>query len=136
VGSSAQTKAMKKVSGKIKLQLAQFRELEAFMQFASDLDADTKRQIDDGRRMTEVLKQNVGEPLPFEMQAAVIFAATNGYFDSFTPDETNAQEKRLQDYLQRDAEDVLAAIRTEKQISEETEAKLRSVLEKFVARTA
>jgi F-type H+-transporting ATPase subunit alpha len=136
VGSSAQTKAMKKVSGKIKLQLAQFRELEAFMQFASDLDADTKRQIDDGRRMTEVLKQNVGEPLPFEMQAAVIFAATNGFFDSFTPDETNAQEKRLQDYLQRDAEDVLTAIRTEKQISEDTEAKLRSVLEKFVERTA
>ena len=136
VGSSAQTKAMKKVSGKIKLQLAQFRELEAFMQFASDLDADTKRQIDDGRRMTEVLKQNVGEPLAFEMQAAVIFAATNGYFDSFTPDETNAQEKRLQDYLNRDADDVLTAIRTEKAISEETEAKLRSILEKFVARTA
>jgi F-type H+-transporting ATPase subunit alpha len=127
---------MKKVSGKIKLQLAQFRELEAFMQFASDLDAETKTQIDDGRRMTEVLKQNVGEPIAFEMQAAVIFAATNGYFDSFSPEETNSAEKRLQDYLNREAEPVLAAIRDEKQISEETEAKLRGVLEKFVERTA
>src|SRR6266481_2618726 len=81
VGSSAQTKAMKKVAGKIKLELAQYREMAAFAQFGSDLDASTQRQIDDGRRMTEVLKQNVGEPLPFEMQAAIIFAATNGYFD-------------------------------------------------------
>src|SRR3954464_3669215 len=77
VGSAAQTKAMKKVSGKIKLELAQFRELEAFMQFASDLDEGTKKQIDSGRRMTEVLKQANGKPLPFEMEAAVIFAAVN-----------------------------------------------------------
>lgn len=135
VGSAAQTKAMKKVSGKIKLQLAQFRELEAFMQFSSDLDPETKAQIDDGRRMTEVLKQNVGEPLAFEMEAAVIFAATNGYFDSFAPEETNTQEKRLQDFLQREADTVLAAIQTEKQISEETEVKLRAALTTFVERT-
>src|ERR1700759_3123232 len=83
VGSAAQTKAMKKVSGKIKLELAQFRELEAFMQFASDLDEGTKKQIDSGRRMTEMLKQPNGKPLPFEMEAAVIFAAVNGYFDGF-----------------------------------------------------
>ncbi|KND50859.1 MAG: ATP synthase F1, alpha subunit [Parcubacteria bacterium C7867-007] len=135
VGSSAQTKAMKKVSGKIKLELAQFRELEAFMQFASDLDAETKQRIDTGRRMTEVLKQNVGEPLPFEMQAAVIFAATNGYFDSFAPEETHGAEVRLRDYLEREADSVLTAIRTEKVISDETEAILRSVLEKFVERS-
>ena len=85
VGSAAQTKAMKKVSGKIKLELAQFRELEAFMQFSSDLDAETKKRIDAGRRMTSVLNQPRGVPMPFEMQAATIFAAINGYLDSFPP---------------------------------------------------
>lgn len=134
VGSSAQTKAMKKVSGKIKLELAQFRELEAFMQFASDLDENTKKQIDGGRRMTEVLKQSDGHPLPFEMEAAVIFAATNGYFDTFAPENTSAMEKKLQDYLEREAGDVLASIREKKEITEETEALLRSVLAKFVER--
>jgi F-type H+-transporting ATPase subunit alpha len=136
VGSAAQTKAMKKVSGKIKLQLAQFRELEAFMQFASDLDPETKAQIDDGRRMTEVLKQDVGHPLAFEMQAAVIFAATNDYLNSFKPEDTSSAEERLQNYLEREGEEILAAIRTEKQISEETEAKLRAVLDQFVERAA
>ena len=134
VGSSAQTKAMKKVSGKIKLELAQFRELEAFMQFASDLDEGTKKQIDSGRRMTEVLKQGNGKPLPFEMEAAVIYAATNGFFDAFAPDDTSAMEKKLQDYLLREGADALAMIREKKEISEEVEAKLRPALEAFVAR--
>jgi F-type H+-transporting ATPase subunit alpha len=133
VGSSAQTKAMKKVSGKIKLELAQFRELEAFMQFASDLDADTKKRIDAGRRMTEMLKQNVGEPLPFEMESAVIFAATNGYFNSFAPEETSAMEKKLQDYLLREASKQLVDIRETRAIGEETEKELRSVLDSFVS---
>ena len=136
VGSAAQTKAMKKVSGKIKLELAQFRELEAFMQFASDLDEDTKKRIDSGRRMTEVLKQKNGEPVAFEMQAAVIFAATNGFFDTFAPEETSAMERKLQDFLLREAGDVLASIRDTREITEETEKTLRSVLEKFVGRSA
>lgn len=136
VGSSAQTKAMKKVSGKIKLELAQFRELEAFMQFASDLDADTKKRIDSGRRMTEVLKQGNGAPLPFEMQAAVIYAATNGFFDGFEPDETAAAERKLQDYLMREGENVLKAIRDGREISEDTEGKLKEVLTAFALRTA
>ncbi len=135
VGSAAQTKAMKKVSGKIKLELAQFRELEAFMQFSSDLDADTKRSIDSGRRMTEMLKQGQGAPIAFEMEAAVIFAATNGYFDSFAPEETAAAENRLQDFLNREATGVLAAIRTTREIGEGTEKDLRAVLDKFVARS-
>ncbi|HRH23968.1 MAG TPA: F0F1 ATP synthase subunit alpha [Candidatus Paceibacterota bacterium] len=135
VGSSAQTKAMKKVSGKIKLELAQFRELEAFMQFSSDLDEGTKKQIDSGRRMTEVLKQGNGAPLAFEMQAAVIFAAINGYFDTFSPETTSAMEKKLQDYLVREGGDVLAAIRSKKEIGEDTEKLLRSLLEKFVERS-
>ena len=136
VGSAAQTKAMKKVSGKIKLELAQFRELEAFMQFSSDLDEDTKKRIDSGRRMTEVLKQANGKPLPFEMEAAVIFAAVNGYFDTFAPDETSAVERKLQDYLLREAGDALASIRDKKEIVEETEKLLRDLLQKFVERSA
>ncbi|MEK7099597.1 MAG: F0F1 ATP synthase subunit alpha, partial [Patescibacteria group bacterium] len=136
VGSAAQTKAMKKVSGKIKLELAQFRELEAFMQFSSDLDANTKKQIEAGERMTEMLKQPNGKPLPFEVEAAVIFAAVNGYFDTFAPSETSAAEARLQDFLSREGTGVLAAIRTSKEIGEGTEKELRAVLDKFVERSA
>ena len=136
VGSSAQTKAMKKVSGKIKLELAQFRELEAFMQFASDLDSETKKRIDSGQRMTQMLNQPQGKPLPFEVESAVIFAAVNGYFDSFEPSQTSAAEVRLQDFLQREAKDVLKTIRESKNIEEATEASLRAALDKFVARMA
>ena len=136
VGSAAQTKAMKKVAGKIKLELAQFRELEAFMQFSSDLDENTKKQIDSGRRMTEVLKQGQGVPIAFEMESAIIFAAVNGYFDSFAPDATAEAEGRLQDFLSREAVGVLAAIRTTKEIGEATEKDLRSALENFVSRAA
>lgn len=135
VGSSAQTKAMKKVSGKIKLELAQFRELEAFMQFSSDLDANTKAQIDSGRRMTEVLKQGKGAPLPFEMEAAVIFAATNGYFNSFAPEKASEAENKLQEFLLREGRGVLEAIKMSKEIKEETEKDLRAKLESFVERT-
>lgn len=136
VGSAAQTKAMKKVSGKIKLSLAQFRELEAFMQFSSDLDADTKKQIDDGRRMTEMLTQMRGEPLPFEMEAAVIFAATSGYLDGFKPEETRAAEAKLRAYLLREAGDELDAIRATREIGEETEKMLREKLTTFSERAA
>lgn len=133
VGSSAQTKAMKKVSGKIKLELAQFRELEAFMQFASDLDEDTKKRIDSGRRMTEVLKQRNGEPLSFEMESAIIYAATNGYFDSYKPDEASAVERAMQKYLAREGGKVLAEIKEKKEINESTEASLKDVLSRFSA---
>ena len=134
VGSSAQTKAMKKVAGKIKLELAQFRELEAFMQFSSDLDAETKKRIDAGRRMTEILNQGRGVPLAFEMEAAVIFAATNGYFDAFSPEEVSAVEVKLQEYLSREAGGILMAIKESKEIREDTEKTLREKLEAFVTR--
>ncbi len=133
VGSSAQTKAMKKVSGKIKLELAQFRELEAFMQFSSDLDADTKKRIDTGRRMTEVLNQGRGVPLSFEMEAAVIFAATNGYLDTIAPAQIGIAEEKLRAYLSREAGGILTAIRESKEIREETEKTLREKLDAFVA---
>ena len=136
VGSSAQTKAMKKVSGRIKLTLAQFRELEAFTQFSSDLDADTKKQIDAGRRMTEVLTQPQGQPLAFEMETAIIFAAINGYFDTFAPEETRAAQQKLQDYLEREGKQALELIRSKKDIDEETEAALRATLDAFVKRAA
>ncbi len=136
VGSSAQTKAMKKVSGKIKLTLAQFRELEAFMQFASDLDADTKAQIDSGRRMTEVLTQVQGKPLPFEVEVAVIFAAINGFFDAFAPEDTRSAQNKLQEFLEREGKEALELIRSTKDIGEETEAALRAALTKFTERAA
>jgi F-type H+-transporting ATPase subunit alpha len=136
VGSAAQTKAMKKVSGKIKLELAQFRELEAFMQFSSDLDADTKKRIDSGRRMTELLGQNRGEPLAFEMQSAVIFAGTNGYLDSFAPEKVKEVESELRSYLSREAKKELEEIRESKEIGEDTEKKLREKLHAFVERQA
>jgi F-type H+/Na+-transporting ATPase subunit alpha len=132
VGSSAQTKAMKKVAGKIKLELAQFRELEAFMQFSSDLDADTKKRIDSGRRMTEILNQGRGVPLPFAMETAIIFAATNGYLDSFASNEIAEVEKKLQDYLSREAVGVLSTISESKEISEESEKTLREKLDAFI----
>ena len=134
VGSSAQTKAMKKVSGSLKLELAQFRELEAFMAFSSDLDAETKKRIDSGRRMTEVLKQKQGAPLPFELQAAILFAAGQGYFDSFPPEETSAVESSMREYLAREAGGILEAIRQSKEIREETERSLRERLDAFIAR--
>ena len=136
VGSNAQTKAMKKVSGKIKLELAQFRELEAFMQFSSDLDADTKRQIDAGRRMTEMLKQNRGEPLPFEMEAAVIYTATNGFLDSIAPEKIGPVEHKLRDFLSREAKDELDAIKKSREISAETEKALKPKLERFAEHAA
>lgn len=136
VGSAAQTKAMKKVSGKIKLELAQFRELEAFMQFSSDLDAETKKRIDSGRRMTEILNQDRGVPLHFAMEAVIIFAATNGYLNSFSPEETKTIESKLREYLAREAGGLLIAIRESKEIREESEKSLREKLESFVARHA
>ena len=136
VGSSAQTKAMKKVAGKIKLELAQFRELEAFMQFSSDLDAETKKRIDGGRRMTEMLNQGRGAPIPFAMEAVVIFAATNGYLDSFAPSEIAGVEEKLQEYLSREAVDVLSIVSESKEIGEKSEKTLREKLDAFVARRA
>jgi F-type H+-transporting ATPase subunit alpha len=134
VGSAAQTKAMKKVAGKIKLELAQFRELEAFMQFSSDLDADTKKSIDAGRRMTEVLNQGRGVPLSFEMQVAIIFAATNGYLNTVSPADVKEIETKLQEYLSREAGGVLTAIKESREIREESEKTLREKLQAFAER--
>ena len=106
------------------------------MQFASDLDPDTKKRIEGGQRMTEVLKQGRGEPLAFEVQATIIWGAINGYFDDFAPSEVTAAEKKLRDFLAREGVAVLEAIRTSKDIREETETTLHTLFKKFTGRTA
>ena len=110
VGSNAQTKAMKKVAGKIRLELAQFRELEAFMQFSQDLDADTKARIEKGRRLSEVLKQYKFKPVGFERQVLAIYAATSGLFDNVAVEKISEAEKTLLVYIDAETGDVLEAI--------------------------
>lgn len=132
VGSAAQTKAMKKVSGRIKLDLAQFRELEAFMQFSQDLDADTKAQIDGGRRLSAILNQDKNAPIPFERQVVVMYAATNGFFDVFGAEQMSDIEAKFLAYLDREAKGVLEAICTSKEIAKDTEEKLKGAIQSFV----
>lgn len=132
VGSSAQTKAMKKVSGRIKLELAQFRELEAFMQFSQDLDANTKKQIDAGERMMATLKQKNGQPLGFEEQAVVIYASINGYLSKVEVARVPEFEHKLLSFLSSSAPKLLPTIRDAKEISEASETELKAALEKFI----
>lgn len=131
VGSSAQTKAMKKVSGRIKLELAQFRELEAFMQFSQDLDANTKKQIDAGERMMATLKQKNGQPLGFEEQAVVIYASINGYLSKVEVARVPEFEQKLVSFLSASAPKLLPTIRDAKEISEESEHELKEALARF-----
>lgn len=131
VGSSAQIKAMKQVAGSIKLELAQYREMEAFAQFGSDLDASTQQLLNRGARLTELLKQGQYSPLPVEEQVVSIFAGVNGYLDKIaTTDVTRFEEQFLGEVRAKHA-DVLAAIRTEKKLSDDTISKLKSILDAF-----
>jgi len=131
VGSAAQTKAMKSVAGRIKLDLAQFRELEAFMQFSQDLDEKTKNQIDSGRRLSAILNQNKNDPMGFYKQATVIFAATKGYLDAVAPEHISDAEKKLIAFMEREHAQILKTIENEKAISKDTEEKLKKALEEF-----
>lgn len=128
VGSSAQTKAMKKVSGKIRLELAQFRELEAFMQFASDLDDDTKKRIDSGRKYVELLKQKQNDPMPFYKQVVSIYAANAGIFDKTSPDKVNAIEVEFLEFVGRDRAEILTALETGRELTDDVVAKLDSAI--------
>jgi F-type H+-transporting ATPase subunit alpha len=132
VGSSAQVKAMKQVAGTIKLELAQFREMEAFSQFASDLDAATQRLLARGARLTELLKQPQYAPLPVEEQVAVIFSGVRGYLDKIPINRVNAFEAHLASELKANGQEILSAIRSEQAISEETETKLQAFMEGVV----
>ncbi len=131
VGSSAQTKAMKKVSGRIKLELAQFRELEAFMQFSQDLDADTKKRIDSGQRMMAVLRQKNASPLPFQVQAVVIYSAVNGYLSKVPVERVGEFEEKLVSFLEANAKNLLPGIEKSREITAEFEEELKKSLEKF-----
>jgi len=131
VGSAAQVKAMKKVSGSIKLELAQYREMAAFAQFASDLDASTQRLLARGARLTEVLKQGQFVPYPVEEQVVVIFAGVNGYLDGIGTGDVTRFEQSLLDDVRANGTGILAAIRDSGDLSQETEDKLKDFLEKF-----
>ncbi|OIP52133.1 F0F1 ATP synthase subunit alpha [Candidatus Gracilibacteria bacterium CG2_30_37_12] len=127
VGGSAQTKAMKRVAGTLKLSLAQYRELEAFSQFASDLDEDTRNALERGKRMVEILKQNVYSPVPFQKQTCIIYAGTNGYLDAVAVDDIQKFEKDL--YVQLEEEGtILASILETKDLNDETKTKLNEIL--------
>ena len=134
VGSSAQTKAMKKVAGKIKGELAQYREMAAFAQFGSDLDASTQRLLNRGSRLTELLKQPQFSPLKMEEQVCVIWAGTNGYLDALPLQKVRAFEDGLLSTLRGKNADILNTIRDSRELSDDTAAKLKSVVEGF-ART-
>lgn len=132
VGSAAQIKAMKQVAGSIKLELAQYREMEAFSQFASDLDASTQKLLARGARLTELLKQPQYSPMAVEEQVAVIFAGTQGYLDGVGLKDVVRFERRLLDELKAKGADVLAAIREHKQLNDAVKGKLKAFLDDFV----
>tara|TARA_Y100001968_G_scaffold275731_1_gene269606 strand:- start:1164 stop:2693 length:1530 start_codon:yes stop_codon:yes gene_type:complete len=132
VGSAAQTKAMKQVAGSIKLELAQYREMAAFAQFASDLDASTQRLLARGARLTELLKQPQYKPLAVEEQVAVIFAGVNGYTDGIEISDITQFESRYLETIREKGAQILASIREEKALSDETETTLRAFLDDFV----
>jgi len=131
VGSSAQTKAMKKVSGSIKLELAQYREMAAFAQFGSDLDASTQKLLNRGSRLTELLKQPQFSPLSFEEQTVVIFAGTNGYLDSIPVTQVVEYEAELLSYMHANHEDALTEIRDTKDLGDSAKAKVKAALDAF-----
>jgi F-type H+-transporting ATPase subunit alpha len=133
VGSSAQTKATKKVAGKIKGELAQYREMAAFAQFGSDLDAVTQRLLNRGSRLTELLKQPQFSPLKMEEQVTVIYAGVNGYLDKLALNQVRPFEDGLLAFVRSKHPDVLEAIRSTNDLSSDTEAKLKSAVESFSA---
>jgi F-type H+-transporting ATPase subunit alpha len=131
VGSAAQTKAMKKVSGSIKLELAQYREMEAFAQFGSDLDASTQKLLNRGARLTQLLKQPQFQPMPFEEQTASIFAGTNGYLDKVATTDVSRYEQALIAYLRSDHAGVLKTIRDTKDLGDDAKKGLVAALDAF-----
>ncbi|MDD9916927.1 MAG: F0F1 ATP synthase subunit alpha [Rhodospirillaceae bacterium] len=133
VGSAAQIKAMKQVAGSIKLELAQYREMEAFSQFASDLDPVTQRLLARGARLTELLKQDQFAPLAVEEQVVSIFSGVNGYLDGLDTDAVNRYETALLENFRANQGDLLKAIREEGEISDENEQKLKDAIEAFTS---
>jgi F-type H+-transporting ATPase subunit alpha len=131
VGSAAQTRAMKKVAGSIKLELAQYREMAAFAQFASDLDASTQKLLARGARLTELLKQPQFHPLPVEVQAVVLYAGVRGYLDNVDVGKIGSYERQMISEMRAREPSIMDAIRADLDIKPETEAKLKTFLEGF-----
>jgi F-type H+-transporting ATPase subunit alpha len=131
VGSAAQIKAMKQVAGSIKLELAQYREMAAFAQFASDLDASTQQLLNRGAKLTELLKQGQYSPMSIEDQVVVIYAGVNGYLDKIDVGAVTSFEQGFLSDMRANHGDILATIRDEQAISDDTEAKLKSTLENY-----
>lgn len=131
VGGAAQVKAMKQVSGTLRLDLAQYRELQAFSQFASDLDEGSRRQLDRGQRMVEVLKQPPYSPLPVERQITIIFAGTRGYLDSIPVDKITKFEAELYPFIEAKYPKIFEVLHDKKAIDTELEALLKQALEEF-----
>ena len=131
VGSAAQTKAMKSVAKQLRLELAQFRELAAFAQFGSDLDADTRNKIERGKRLTEILKQTNFSPLSLAHEVIAIFMTTSGLLDSLPVDHIKKFEESFRLFLETDAGDLLKSINTTGDFSEDTKQKITTLAEEF-----
>jgi F-type H+-transporting ATPase subunit alpha len=131
VGGNAQIKAMKQVAGPLRLSLAQYRELEAFAQFGSDLDAATQRQLNRGARLVEVLKQPQYKPVPVEQQVAIIYAVTNGYLDDVKVQDIRQWERDLLEYLEASHPQVLKDIQTKKVLDEDITNRLKAGIAAF-----
>jgi F-type H+-transporting ATPase subunit alpha len=133
VGGAAQIKAMKQVAGTLRLELAQYRELEAFAQFASDLDEASRKQLERGQRLVEILKQPAHQPLPVEKQVVIIYAGTRGYLDDIPVKAVRRFEEELYPFIETKYPQIFENIRTKKQIDDETEELLKKALEEFKA---
>lgn len=131
VGGSAQIKAMKKVAGSLRLDLAQYRELQAFSQFGSDLDKSTQARLNRGARMMEILKQDVHKPLAVELQVISLYAATKGYLDEIPVGDVTRFEKEFHSFMVSNKPEVLESIRTTKEITADNEAALKDSIETF-----
>jgi F-type H+-transporting ATPase subunit alpha len=136
VGSAAQIKAMKQVAGTIKLELAQYREMAAFAQFGSDLDASTQRLLNRGARLTELLKQPQFTPMAVEEQVVVIYAGVRGYLDKLPVNAITRFEQGLLSEMRGRHRDLLATIRTEGALSADTESKLKAILDEYTRQFA
>ena len=136
VGGAAQTKAMKKVAGSIKLELAQYREMAAFAQFGSDLDASTQKLLNRGARLTELLKQPQFSPMPFEEQTVSIFAGTNGYLDSVATDRVTEYETQMLSFMRHEHADILKDIRESKKFEDDVKDRTVKALDAFAKQFA
>jgi len=131
VGCSAQTKAMRKVAGSLRLDMAQYRELEAFAQFGSDLDKATQRQLNRGRRLVEILKQPQYQPMPAEKQVMILFAGTFGYLDEVPIESVSEYEKQMLEFMSAKHPEILKEIKEKAIINEALEDKMKKALEQF-----